>query len=55
MGLKALATLLAEKKPFFFLIELGAGWALELTRCFGEVLALLLLPRIEPQIFQHIS
>jgi hypothetical protein len=51
--LSALATLLPEKKLWFF-IELEAWWVLEFG-CFGEEIVLLLLPRCEPQIFQYIS
>jgi hypothetical protein len=40
-------------------LELEAGWALRLvwmlSGSFGEEIVLLLLPRFEPQIFQHIS
>jgi hypothetical protein len=54
MRLKALATSLPEKNPWFLLSwRLVGQW--NWTGCFGEGLALLLLPRFEPQIFQHIS
>jgi hypothetical protein len=54
MRLKALATLLSEKKLWFSLSWRLVGhwnWAVY----FGEELAFLLLHRFEPQIFQHIS
>jgi len=37
------------------LIELEAGWVLELVWASGEEIILLLLPRFETQIFQPIS
>jgi len=45
-----LATLLPEKKPWFTLsCRLGGCWSL--SGCFGEYIALLLLPRFEPKTF----
>jgi len=52
--LSAMAALLSRKKLYFSLSwRLGGRW--RLSGCFGEEIVLLLLPRFELQIFQHIS
>jgi len=54
LRLSALATLLPEKKLWFSLSwRLDGHWSW--PGCFGEKIVLLLLPRFEPQILQHIS
>ena len=49
-----LATLRPQKKLWFWMsLMLGGCWSW--PGCFGEKIVLLLRPRFEPQIFQHIS